>query len=62
MGRHRNDYETTRKFDPTDPKQLAAWIRDMALWGQDVRDDIIRLEGAAGISSGDPGDPPPPVR
>jgi hypothetical protein len=34
------------------------WARDMQAWGQDVRDDIIRLEGRAGFASGDPGDPP----
>jgi hypothetical protein len=34
------------------------WARDMQAWGQDVRDDIVRLEGRAGFASGDPGDPP----
>jgi hypothetical protein len=37
---------------------LYQWARDMHAWGQDVRDDIIRLEGQAGFASGDPGDPP----
>jgi hypothetical protein len=36
------------------------WARDMHGWGQDVRDDILRLEGHAGFASGDPGDPPDP--
>ena len=34
------------------------WSRDMHAWGQDVRDDIIRLEAHTGFPSGDPGDPP----
>ena len=38
------------------------WNKMMVEWAKCVRDDIIRLEGAAGISSGDPGDPPPPPR
>ena len=41
---------------------LAAWMRDLKTWGQDVRDDIIRLETAVGVASGDPGDPPPAPR
>ena len=41
---------------------LAAWMRDMKTWGQDVRDDIIRLEAAVGVARGDPGDPPPAPR
>ena len=45
------------KFDT-----MLAWMyqyaRDMQSWGQDVRDDILRLEGHAGFASGDPGDPP----
>ncbi len=36
------------------------WGEDMIKWGQTVRDDIIRLEVAAGVPPGDPGDPPPP--
>jgi hypothetical protein len=36
------------------------WARDMHAWGQNVRDDILRLEGHAGFASGDPGDPPDP--
>jgi hypothetical protein len=34
------------------------WMRDMSTWGQDMRDDLIRLEGQAGFPTGDPGDPP----
>ena len=37
---------------------LYDWARDMHAWGQDVRDDIVRLEGHAGFATGDPGDPP----
>jgi len=37
---------------------LYQYAQDMHTWGQDVRDDIIRLEGQAGFPSGDPGDPP----
>jgi hypothetical protein len=42
--------------------ELVKWLKiytaDLAAWGQDVRDDIVRLEGYAGFASGDPGDPP----
>lgn len=37
---------------------LYEWARDMHAWGQDVRDDIVRLEGRVGFAGGDPGDPP----
>ena len=37
---------------------LYQYTRDMHSWGQDVRDDIIRLEGRVGFATGDPGDPP----
>ena len=37
---------------------LYQYARDMQSWGQDMRDDIVRLEGHAGFASGDPGDPP----
>lgn len=47
-------------FSNTD--ELVRWLKiytaDLAAWGQDVRDDIIRLEAACGIAPGDPGDPP----
>ena len=39
-------------------KWMYQWMRDMSAWGQDMRDDLIRLEGQAGFPSGDPGDPP----
>lgn len=43
-------------------KQLVGYLRaycnDMERWGQDMRDDLIRLEGQAGFPTGDPGDPP----
>ena len=39
-------------------KWMYQWTRDMNAWGQDMRDDLIRLEGQAGFPTGDPGDPP----
>ena len=39
--------------------RIQDWMDDMIDWGQDVRDDIIRLEAAAGLPTGDPADPPP---
>lgn len=41
-------------------KRLVKWMRCVVEWGEDLRDDLIRLEGKLGISVGDPGDPPPP--
>ncbi len=41
---------------------LAAWMRDFQAWGEDVRDDIIRLETAVRAAPGEPGDPPPAPR
>ncbi len=41
---------------------LGEWMRDMKAWGEDVRDDIIRLESAVGVAPGEPGDPPPAPR
>lgn len=41
---------------------LSEWMRDMKAWGEDVRDDILRLETAAHVAPGDPGDPPPAPR
>ena len=47
---------------PATTEELIRWLKlytaDLAAWGQDVRDDIIRLEAACGIARGDPGDPP----
>ena len=40
--------------------QLVMWMNEMYAWGQAVRRDIIRLEGAAGLPPGDPEDPPKP--
>jgi hypothetical protein len=40
-------------------KCLGPWMRDLKKWGEVVRDDIIRLEGAVGLPAGDTGDPPP---
>ena len=39
---------------------VEAWAYQMYEWGKQVRTDIIRLEGAMGFPSGDPGDPPEP--
>ncbi len=53
------------KLEPSPAKwedlqsRMEDWMDDMIGWGQDVRDDIIRLEAAAGLPTGDPADPPP---
>lgn len=53
-------------FKPATNKRLhgylAAWMRDMKAWGENVRDDIIRLEAAVRMAPGEPGDPPPAPR
>lgn len=41
---------------------IGEWMRDMKAWGEDVRDDVIRLESAVHAAPGDPGDPPPAPR
>jgi hypothetical protein len=46
--------------DTVNAKDLRLWIRAMHEWGQRVRQDILRLEAAACLSVGDPGDPPRP--
>ena len=55
-------FDTAGKVKKDDFEAMVGWLyqyaRDMHSWGQDVRDDIIRLEGRAGFASGDPGDPP----
>ena len=40
-------------------QNLRNWVLDVVEWGQRVRHDILRLEAAAGLAEGDPGDPPP---
>ena len=75
--RQRQDYEfdpaqfakdfPPPKEPPKDPVlklavHLSAWMRDMKAWGEDVRDDVIRLESAVHAAPGDPGDPPPAPR
>lgn len=40
-------------------EELIDWLESIVEWGKNVRDDIVRLEGAMGIGAGDPGDPPP---
>jgi hypothetical protein len=63
------EFETAfkqKQFSKKDLEQLfgfvASWMRDLRAWGEDVRDDIIRVEGAVGLSTGDTGDPPPAPR
>ncbi len=59
---YRCDKHLSRKPSEQEPelrKLMQDWMDDMIGWGQDVRDDIIRLEAAAGLPTGDPGDPPP---
>lgn len=55
-------YDTSGKVYKTKFEDMVKWMyqwtRDMNAWGQDMRDDLIRLEGQAGFPSGDPGDPP----
>ena len=55
-------YDTGGKVKKANFEKMTKWLyeyaRDMHSWGQDVRDDIIRLEGRAGFATGDPGDPP----
>ena len=48
------------KLTKAELKRLAKWMRAMVEWGENLRDDLIRVEGGLGIASGDPGDPPPP--
>ena len=47
------------KMDKPEINTLIEWMESMVEWGKNIRDDIIRLEGALGVSAGDPGDPPP---
>jgi hypothetical protein len=68
-GRHRRKYESrfaVGDWDNLNPDQLkaclGAWMRDLHAWGEDVRDDIIRLETAVRAAPGEPGDPPPAPR
>ena len=55
-------YDTAGKVKKGAFEDMVKWMyqyaRDVHSWGQDVRDDIIRLEGQAGFATGDPGDPP----
>jgi hypothetical protein len=70
MGRHARDYKSldavkaweSIEASPALKECLSAWMQDMKTWGEVVRDDIIRLEGAVGLSTGDTGDPPPAPR
>jgi hypothetical protein len=39
---------------------LGEYMKELKEWGEKVRLDIIRLEGAAGFSFGDPGEVPEP--
>jgi hypothetical protein len=68
--RHKRKYESRKKVEKwkdVDDVQglkecLGAWMRDLHAWGEDVRDDIIRLETAVRAAPGEPGDPPPAPR
>ena len=70
MGRHARDYKSLKAVKEWESikdldalkKCLFAWMQDVKTWGEVVRDDIIRLEGAVGLSTGDTGDPPPAPR
>ncbi len=39
-------------------KEAQRWMHDLVKWCEQVRRDIVRLEGAADLSKGDPGQPP----
>jgi hypothetical protein len=57
------DWTRERLPDPLTKEQLRRlvfWMEAMCEWGAHVRDDLIRLEGRTGMTTGDPGDPPPP--
>lgn len=56
------DFDVKEFERKPDFELLKAWMRDMKAWGEEVRDDIIRLEAALGVATGDPGDPPPAPR
>jgi hypothetical protein len=68
--RHRREYESLDAVNgwsgikdvPALKECLAAWMRDLRAWGEDVRDDVIRLETAVRAAPGEPGDPPPAPR
>ena len=70
MGRHPREYKSLEAIQDWDSirdvpqlkKCLHAWMQDVKTWGEVVRDDIIRIEGAVGLSTGDTGDPPPAPR
>jgi hypothetical protein len=48
------------KVTPEHIDHLVQWMNSIIAWGENVRDDILRLEVKVGIDTGDPGDPPPP--
>jgi hypothetical protein len=39
-------------------REAQIWMRDLVKWCEQVRRDIVRLEGATHLSKGDPGQPP----
>ena len=39
-------------------KEAQLWMRDLVKWCEQVRRDIVRLEGATDLPKGDPGQPP----
>ena len=60
---HMKEFEEFLKNQKGEPWVfMADWMRDLKAWGEEVRDDIIRLECAVGTQHGDPGAPPPAPR
>jgi len=52
--------DKTDKWTAQEKADLKAWLQQMTEWARIARIDIVRLEGAAHLPKGDPGDPPPP--
>ncbi len=42
----------------TGMREAQIWMRDLVKWCEQVRRDILRLEGAVHLPKGDPGQPP----
>ena len=69
MAEWKSDQNLPPKFEELDLegasenlKAVVKWLymhaQDHHTWGKMVRADIVRLEQAAGMPKGDPGDPP----
>ncbi len=56
--------EDPANWDDSTLPNFVTWFKlyhaDVRAWLREARIDIIRLEGKAGFSKGDPGDPPGP--